>query len=379
MSFRIRLPNYQQSLVNLTASILNYFGVSCDYQPLALCNPFLKEQDQTIILLVLDGLGSEVLDQCYPRQNSFFHRHNFGTYLSTFPPTTTAAITTLLSGKTPLETGWLGWHQYFHEIDQDIILFTNKNYYDSSKSITTFSSYQTLPYENIFDKLEKKGINTARFMPMWDQQYGVKDITSMCQSILHVIKDGFARFVYAYWDQPDHSLHDYGVGSKEVSKVVCDLEQHIAELAANLPPSATLFVTADHGHINVKGINLHQDQDLMAMLYRLPSIEARATAFFVNKEYHTLFRSVFNKRYGNLFKLLSYHEVIHMNLLGMNTPHFRLAEFVGDFLAVAIDTYCFYYDSKKKKSPVFKATHAGLTHFEMNIPLVVVSSKKSQE
>ena len=43
-----------------------------------------------------------------------------------YPPTTVAATTALLSGKYPIETGWLGWTQYFRKSNLYVEMFSGR-------------------------------------------------------------------------------------------------------------------------------------------------------------------------------------------------------------------------------------------------------------
>ena len=49
------------------------------------------------------------------KEKSFIREHYLCTINSTFPPTTSAATTAFLTGKYPIETGWMSWTQYFEE------------------------------------------------------------------------------------------------------------------------------------------------------------------------------------------------------------------------------------------------------------------------
>lgn len=46
--------------------------------------------------------------------------------MSVFPPTTTSATTSFLTGLTPSEHHWYGWDMYFQDSNETISLFLNK-------------------------------------------------------------------------------------------------------------------------------------------------------------------------------------------------------------------------------------------------------------
>lgn len=201
MRYKIILPNYENSLLNLMAAIKEYYHLENTITPLALCQPLLQEPFKNVVLVVLDGLGSFILDTCYPQKDSFLHTHKKGDFLSTFPSTTTAAITTLLSTKAPSETGWIGWHQFFKEVDKDIILFKNTGYYDEAYQPEQLMAHGALPYEDIFSMLQKKKIKTEMVYPQWHEK-GVENFPAFCKQIVHYCQQSDQKFIYAYWDDP---------------------------------------------------------------------------------------------------------------------------------------------------------------------------------
>lgn len=105
------LIDYNNSLVNLTSSILMYFDAEYNHNTLKEVDEILKEKYKNVVVLLLDGLGVDALRHHLP-EDSFFRRNMIKEYSAVFPPTTTAAITTMECGLTPFEHGWLGWSLY---------------------------------------------------------------------------------------------------------------------------------------------------------------------------------------------------------------------------------------------------------------------------
>ena len=105
-------PDYSHSILNLANSILADFG----------CTPFnatLPELDNVlahgtythVALIVCDAMGSMNIDELL-KPDSFLCKHRITPISSVFPPTTTAATTTLMSGLSPAQHGWIGWRPY---------------------------------------------------------------------------------------------------------------------------------------------------------------------------------------------------------------------------------------------------------------------------
>ena len=142
----ILLPNYQKCLVNLSSSILKRFGVNDIHSSLANIDDLLSNYKH-IVFVLFDGMGSYVLDK-HLSKNSFLQRNKQDDISSVFPPTTAAATTAFLSCHNPNETAWLGWHLYFDDLKQDLVLFSGQNYYDETLPISDYVKAK-LAYENI--------------------------------------------------------------------------------------------------------------------------------------------------------------------------------------------------------------------------------------
>lgn len=91
MSFEIVYPDYDNSILSITQSILNYYGITPDYPTLPVLNRWFDKKPQNVILMVLDGLGVNVLKQ-HLSPDSFLRRHFITDISTVFPPTTTYAL-----------------------------------------------------------------------------------------------------------------------------------------------------------------------------------------------------------------------------------------------------------------------------------------------
>ena len=104
--------DYQNGLVNLSASILKSFGVEPAHPTLPQMDALLARPFSNVVVMLLDGMGADTVRSLL-QPDGFFNTHMEGVLSSVFPPTTTAATIALMAGRMPCETGWLGWKQYF--------------------------------------------------------------------------------------------------------------------------------------------------------------------------------------------------------------------------------------------------------------------------
>ena len=98
----IIFPNYNHSILNLINSILKKYNVETKYNSLPILKEKLKKDYKNIVLIILDGMGNNLLNSI--SENGFFNKNKIDKITSVCPSTTTAALTTYYSGKPPIET-----------------------------------------------------------------------------------------------------------------------------------------------------------------------------------------------------------------------------------------------------------------------------------
>lgn len=367
-------PDYTRSIVNMMASIRRHFGLEITHNTLKELDEELNKDYRNVIIVLLDGMGSKIIENSIGNDN-FFTKHKKCDYMSIFPPTTVAATTALLSTKTPIENGWLGWHEYIKEIDCDITMFRSTGYYDESIKFDYNVANKYMPYLSIVDELKTVGITSGDVYPAF-REGGAKDFDEFLAQIKAFInKDDSRKFAYCYWEQPDHDLHDFGCTSEEVKKQITTLNDKMEEFFnKEIDDDTLIIVTADHGHIDIVDTNLAGYPNVLKYLKRLPSIEPRAATFFVKEGMEEEFKEEFNSLWKDDFILLSKQEIFEKNIFGVGKAHPTTEYTIGDFTALAISRNTFSYRVNPEDG-IFKATHAGLTEDEMTIPLILLTKK----
>jgi len=83
------------------------------------------------------------------------------------------------------------------------------------------------------------------------------------------------------------------------------------------------------------------------------------------------FETEFNREFGNDFLLLTGGQALERKLFGEGTPHQKVNDFLGDYLAAATGEISIDY-TRPAWREVLKGQHAGLTENEMTVPLIIV-------
>jgi hypothetical protein len=363
----IQYPDYKNSILNVTATLLKHYHAPSIYDAIPELEEELKNNYNHVVLVLLDGMGKNIIEEHLPK-DAFLLKYNMKWITSIFPPTTVAATNAVLSGLPPISSGYLGWIQYFKKENSNVAVFLNHDYYHPEVKFKELLRDKYLKYPTIYEQIQKASpdVNTYELFPSF-RENGFRSFHEQGNRLLEIHKNDLKTFTYVYWTEPDMTEHDYGIHSKETNKVLNDLNTELDRLKDELAEDVLMIVIADHGLIDVNAYDLLADKKLLSMLLRMPSMEPRATNFFIKPFFKKAFKKHFNRMYGKHFMLLSKKELLNSKLLGTGFTHPLIHDFLGDFIGIAIDSYMFKLGSHNK----FLAHHAGLTKGEMEVPLVI--------
>lgn len=364
----IQYPDYTNCLVNLVRSIEQYFGVETGNVPtLRMCDTLLEKQYQNVVVLLLDGMGKYILEGNL-EQDGFFASHLYGTYSSVFPPTTVAATTSIGSGLYPCGHSWLGWDCYYPQIGKNVTVFRNTESGTDRPAADFNVAWTCCPYDEVVEKIRRLGNQAYTATPFADPF--PQNFREICERIKALCALKGKKYIYAYWSEPDSTMHKTGCYSPETKAVLRDQEVQVQQLCARLTDTL-LIVTADHGHLNSEGAAIEEYPKITECLVRMPSIEPRAVNFFIKDGMKTQFQQEFHKEFGDKFILFSKDEVKKIKLFGPGEEHPQFDSMLGDYLAVAVSDLSLYNTAEEKSH--FIGVHAGLTEEEMIIPLIAVA------
>ena len=377
--YNIVYPDYDNCVLNLANSILKYYNVETKYNGLTSLDNILEKKFKNIVLIILDGMGSNLLKNISP--SGFFSHNKLENITSVYPSTTTAALNTYYSGKPPIETGWIGWSQYFKEYGRTLDMFPRTDSYTEQKyPDAKIDVFDLLKYKTIFEQIEEsspnvKGyeINPVHCETRSNRCMKANTVKIMCEDIESICKNTDNNFIFAYYDAPDKILHRKGCSSQEVKDFVLESQDLIENLCQNLSGTNTLvLVSADHGHTDINSeydmLNL---TDINECLIMPPSLEPRALSFWVKENKKTQFEKVFNDTFKDEFILFTKKEFLDKHLLGYGTPHPKIDDFIGNYIAVSKADAVINLTTNISKEKYKKvSTHCGITENEMVVPLI---------
>ncbi len=359
---------YNNCLSNVSNSILNYYKVNTIHNSIKEIDDKLSEDNiNHIILILLDGLGSSILDY-HLKENDFLKKNKKKDIFSVIPTTTVAATTTVMSGMNPIEHGWIGWDVYFKDINKIVTLFTNK-LKDSEEDAEKYNVAKTkLDYTNIFDLIgnKNKDVYIEKIFPFGENKYN--SFKEAMERVKYICENHKKSFSYVYCNNPDEIMHKTGTRSTATHEVINELNDNIELLSKNINNS-TIIVIADHGHIDSNPIYLTDYPQLLDTLRMDISIESRACAFFVKEDKKEEFKKIFNRNFSNDFILYDKDEIIRKKVFGDGKENKYFRDAIGDFVAFGISDK---YFRSNRKCRQFLSQHAGITNEELLIPLIII-------
>ena len=368
----ITYPNYDRSILSIASSVLNHFGVKdCQHKTLPEFDKLLEKDYKNIIVMLFDGLGTSTLKH-HLEENNFLRKNHLTDISSVFPSTTVAATTSIMSGYSPAECGWLGWDLYFEEIGENVAVFRNTLQRNGEPAAKFNVAHKYIPVKSIMKRIEEVNGRRSAYCVSFFSKCRSKSVEDICKTVYKLSKKRKKKYIYAYWHQPDGAMHGHGVTSQEAHEQILHINREVEKLCDKLENSL-IIITADHGLCDGTTKYLEDYPQLMELLKIPPSVEPRALSFFVKDGEAEKFKTEFNKIFGSSFRLMTKNEVFSEKLLGYGTPHPKTADFIGDFFAVALDETCIDY---KRGNYEFVGVHAGLTEEEMTVPFIAIETKK---
>ena len=401
----IAFPNYNNSVLNLVSTILFAMGIKPSQNTLKQINLNELKSKKNIVLILFDGLGYNFLKK-YSLKNpkNILNSNLLDKITSVFPSTTTAVITSILTEKTPLEHGAIGWNLFFKEYGKFINILPWQDGVTNENLNTKYYNFSSIfDSENIFAKIKNETNNKVESFyispsEIADSHYATKmtypakilaykDETTMFKQIEKIILNSKENakeltenknFIYAYSLYPDKYAHSKGIENIDTKELMQNIEKQLKALIKNLNGTdTTIFITADHGMIDIaKTIDINEDNKELYNSLILPTFpEGRFLSLFLKNNNFCI--DDIKEKYGNDFLVLSKEEFLNKEYLGSGEKHNKIDDFLGDIILIAksdklISTNLLQQVEEKSLFD-FKAAHSGLTEDEMLVPLIQIN------
>ncbi|MEV7289822.1 nucleotide pyrophosphatase/phosphodiesterase family protein [Streptomyces sp. NPDC093252] len=346
----------------------------------------LTPVDRACVFLI-DGLGWEQL-KAHPDEAPYLtsllasSRGGTGTPLTTAYPATTA--TSLASVGTGLPPGAHGLPGYTVRNPATGELMNQLRW----QPWTEPAVWQ--PYPTVFERADAAGVHTAQVSSPLFQNTPLTKV-ALSGGTFHGRLTGEERMdlaaeqlaagdralVYTYYAELDGAGHRHGVDSDPWRGQLMYVDRLVQRLAEQLPPRAALYVTADHGMVDVPfdedhRIDFDLDWELRAGVALLGG-EGRARHVYALPGAETDVLTCWREVLGDRFWVASRDEAIDAGWFGPQIDE-RVYARVGDVLAAARDDVLIIASEREPKESAMVGNHGSLTPAEQFVPLLEVGS-----
>ena len=220
------------------------------------------------LLFLIDGFGFDTLSQYAEVMPTMSRMFNHGTIQTAFPSTTATSLATLTTGELPGVHGMLG---YTVQVPRSGGRLLNALKWDERVDPENWQ-----PVETLFQRAAKTGITVTHVAAKRYENSGftravfrgaqykganvVADLVSETKQALQKTPS----FVYLYVNDLDNAGHSDGVGSDKWIAALSSIDQMVSQLMKEVPKGTRLWITSDHGMINVEEkIIIGQDNPLL--------------------------------------------------------------------------------------------------------------------
>jgi Type I phosphodiesterase / nucleotide pyrophosphatase len=247
------MPDYRGACIsNVMAGLSGRHESKPDWLPAAV------RRAESLVLLVLDGLGWEQLRARDALAPTLTGAEGIERPITSVAPTTTAtALTSLTTGCVPSEHGVLGYRMATDGEILNVLRWTvgRGEGRDARRLLPARHLQPRPPFPGwvrpvpVVSKDEFGGTGFTAVHLGDAPLHGYKVPSSLPVEVSRLVRNG-EPFVYAYYDGIDKVAHSSGLGERYDAELRAN-DRLVADLVERLPQGTVVVVTADHGQIDI--------------------------------------------------------------------------------------------------------------------------------
>lgn len=381
----MHIPNYQDgSIVNLMSTILTARGAAARYGPLRILKPAALRGSTNIVLLVIDGLGHELLKR--RGAGTFLREHLLGRITSVFPSTTATGITTFATGVAPQQHAITGWFMFLKELGSVVrTLPFNARHGGAPLDTAGITPAAFIGHDTVYEQIRAEShclapsyLHGSAYTEATSRGARTESFGSLDDclgKICAIIASSRERkYINAYWPELDSLAHQFGTESERVETHLHEIGRAVEKFAASIRGTrTTVLITSDHGLVDTQPgdcINLREHPDLGATLTLPLCGEPRVAYCYVRPARAAQFRRYIRARLADQCDLYESRELVRLNFFGRYEPNARLFDRIGDYTLIMKGNYVLRNFMAGETEHFLRANHGGVSRAEMFVPLI---------
>jgi len=394
-------PRYaDQSVLNLPSTICHILGAP----PLgagALHPDILAHlgSARRVILILMDALALHRLQRWMrngvaPQWAEWVDAGSLFPLTSIVPSTTSAALTSLWTGRSVAEHGVAGYELWLKEygVIANMILH-GPMYFQNDVGTLSRAGFKPeaflQPFTTLGTHLLQHGVKTYVFQhrsiirsglsQMFFQDVNLQAVNTAADLWVNVRlmlenRPRERQYTWVYWSEVDHFSHFYGPDDErpaaEFAAFTRALDQHLLQrLAPEARKDTLILLTADHGALSTPRnpeLELSRHGDFTRRLHLLPTGENRLPYLHVRPGQEEALHKYIQSTWPGQFTLVNAVVALEQGLFGPGQPHPALADRLGDWIAIPHGNAYWWWAEKENQ---LVGRHGGLHPDEMLVPL----------
>ncbi len=397
-------PDYTgRSILNIPSGICQLLGVP-GFGIGALDKRILEHLGDLVdhvLLILMDALSFHRLQRFIwegitPIWSQFMQEGVLAPLTSIVPSTTSAALTSLWTGRGAVEHGIMGYELWLKEygIVANMIFHSPMSFRNDSGSLRRagFDPENFLSLPTLGSHLSANGVKVYAFQHHTIARSGLsqmlfKDVKVYSfgtaadlwingrQLLENTIEE--RSYIWIYWGEVDHLSHRYGPDDERTIEEFVNFSQAFERLffhrlSKSTKGNTVLILTADHGQIATRfdhQRDLRYHPGLTKRLHLLPTGENRLMYLYMRPGHTQTVRDYIEQTWRGQFKFLDPLEAVQSGLFGPGRPHPRLRDRIGDLIVIAQgDSYLWWAEKENQ----LLGRHGGLSSEEMLVPFLAM-------
>lgn len=369
------LPRYgSATLADVLPALMHAIGVPLDERPPA----FVLPQAGAAVLLLVDGLGHELLHAHADDAPVLAGLTDAGPLTVGFPSTTPISLTSLGTGLPPGAHGTLGLR---FRVDGELL--DALGWSSGRRDLrTTLVPERVQPEPTVLERAAAAGVAVRSVSPLefrtsgltrsglrGGEYRGVAALGDLAVEILAGVEGPGPRLVYGYHADLDKVGHLYGPGTPAWRWQLRQVDALLGMLLAELPAGTLLAVTGDHGMVavdrTVDADTIPALTDGVALLGGDPRARHVYTAPGATADVLAAWRAVL----GDDASVVTREEAVARGWFGPVAD--RVLDRIGDVVVAMHGTAALVRTEAEPFLSTFPGQHGSFTTAEQLVPLLV--------
>ena len=387
------LPDYEQlNIANIGSVIGKIFSVKASVK-VNLSNDVVDDFSgvEKVVLFVIDGLGFNRLVSHMEKFKLCFYdlaeRGVLKAFSSSFPSTTSTALTSIFTGLPPSVHGVIGFNMYLP--DYGLIFNTLEMApvigYSSGIDLVDFFADASFPWPpslieagvnvKTFTRRNLVGSGLSKLIHRHQDLAGYALASDMMVQVKRTLEQPGPLLLIVYFGAIDTLEHSYGPYSEEVSAELQLFEnllksQLIEKLSVVTKQKTMLLITADHGVVETGQTYFLNELPISNLFLIPPTGDMRSTYFFPKYGQHEPLREALENSLQG-FHVMRSEDLIEKGAFGPIKNLDRLQTTVGTFTALSHGKNIILHQYYPRETPQsIYGAHGGMTPEEMIVPLL---------